>query len=202
MEQTKSGNSLVNLVTTTIYNFMVLNALWILGSLLIVTIGASTTAIYSCIGKLFRKELGSVTGEFFESYKKNFVVSTKVWTVLLAGFVMSFITIWNGQMVPGFMLMIQVPIIVQLILISLHVFIIISRFDVGFKKALKVGLVIGNKNIIPSVGSLAMIYLLLKLGLRVPAILLFFFFSLSFTLISFFSLNTISKLEDMQTGEM
>lgn len=202
MEQAKGENNLVNAVTSTIYNFMVLNALWILGSLFVVTIGASTTALCSCIGKLFRKELGSVTGEFFESYKKNFVVSTKVWVVLLAGFVMSFITIWNGALLPGFMLIIQIPIVVQLSLISMHVFIIISRFDVDFKNALRVGLVIANKNILPSIGSLAMMYLLLKLGLRIPVILLFFYFSLSFTLIYFFSLKTINELEDMQTGEM
>lgn len=52
-----------------------LHVLWLVCSLPIITIGASTTALcYSCM-KLRNRE-GYVTGNFFRSFKENFVQST------------------------------------------------------------------------------------------------------------------------------
>ncbi|MBR5355791.1 MAG: YesL family protein [Lachnospiraceae bacterium] len=60
-----------------------LNILWLVCSLPIITIGASTTAlIYSCM-KLHKEE-GYATKNFFISFKENFKQSTIIWLIYVA----------------------------------------------------------------------------------------------------------------------
>ena len=62
-----------------------LNLLWFVCSLPIITIGASTTALYYASLKLIRGEEGSsVAGMFFRSFRENFRQATVLWLILLA----------------------------------------------------------------------------------------------------------------------
>ena len=60
------------------------SALWFLFSLPVVTIGASTTALYYTIYKVVRNETGKVFEEFLRSFKSNFKQSTIVYAVFAA----------------------------------------------------------------------------------------------------------------------
>lgn len=60
-----------------------LNALWILCSIPIVTMGAATTALYAVSIKLMRGEEGAVFHQFFRSFKQNFKQATQLWLILL-----------------------------------------------------------------------------------------------------------------------
>ena len=60
-----------------------LNLLWLICSLPIVTIGASTTALYYASLKLIREEENSVTRQFFRSFRENFKQATVLWLILL-----------------------------------------------------------------------------------------------------------------------
>lgn len=68
---------------TFITNLLILNVLWVLCSLPILTMGASTTAMYSVLFAYRRKETDSVFRPFFTAFKKGFVKSTLSWIVLL-----------------------------------------------------------------------------------------------------------------------
>ncbi len=59
-------------ILTKISQLIWLNILWLLGCLPIITIGASTTALYYVTMKMVRDEEGYVMKEFFRSYKRNF----------------------------------------------------------------------------------------------------------------------------------
>ena len=61
-----------------------LNVLWFVCSLPIVTIGASTTALYDCTLKIADGIDGELTKRFFSSFKQNFAQATRVWLILLA----------------------------------------------------------------------------------------------------------------------
>ena len=61
-----------------------LNLLWFLCSLPIVTVGASTTALYYASLKLVREEDSSLTRQFFRSFRENFRQATVLWLILLA----------------------------------------------------------------------------------------------------------------------
>lgn len=62
---------------------VLLNFLWLICSLPIVTIGASTTALYYVTLKLVRDREGYIIRSFFKAFKDNFKQSTIIWIILL-----------------------------------------------------------------------------------------------------------------------
>ena len=61
-----------------------LNLLWVICSLPIVTIGASTTAIYYTSLKIIREEDANIGAKFFHSFRENFRQATVLWLIMLA----------------------------------------------------------------------------------------------------------------------
>ena len=61
-----------------------LNLLWMICSLPLITIGASTTALYYACLKIVREEEYDAAGMFFRSFKQNFKQATVIWLILLA----------------------------------------------------------------------------------------------------------------------
>lgn len=60
-----------------------LNLLWFVCSLPVVTLGASTTALYYVTLKLARDEEGNVTAMFFRAFRDNFKQATVLWLIML-----------------------------------------------------------------------------------------------------------------------
>ena len=60
-----------------------LNLLWFVCSLPIITIGASTTALYYASLKIVRDEDNHVGAQFFRSFRENFRQATVIWLILL-----------------------------------------------------------------------------------------------------------------------
>lgn len=60
-----------------------LNIMWLVCCIPIVTIGASTTALYTVMLKLVRNEEGYIFRGFFKAFKDNFKQSTIIWMLLL-----------------------------------------------------------------------------------------------------------------------
>ena len=66
-----------------IWDLFILNLLWVLCSLPIVTFGASTTAMYYCTMKIARdRDSGGVLSMFFHSFKDNLLQSTIIWVIM------------------------------------------------------------------------------------------------------------------------
>ncbi|WP_349944776.1 DUF624 domain-containing protein [Lacrimispora sp. BS-2] len=65
-------------------DLIILNILWLICSIPIFTIGASTTAVYYVTLKLARDDDGYTIRSFFKSFKENFKQSTAIWLILLA----------------------------------------------------------------------------------------------------------------------
>lgn len=61
-----------------------LSFLWLISSLPIITIGASTTALYYSMNKCIRRSGGSVWSTFWHSFRTNFKQATVLWLVLFA----------------------------------------------------------------------------------------------------------------------
>lgn len=66
-----------------IADLFILNILWLFCSLPIVTIGATTTALYSVNLKLINNEDGNLIKTFFKSFKENFKKATIIWLIIL-----------------------------------------------------------------------------------------------------------------------
>ena len=63
---------------------MMVSVLWCVLSIPIVTVGATTTALYYVVNKSIRHSRGYAYKEFFSAFKSNFKQSTIVWLVNLA----------------------------------------------------------------------------------------------------------------------
>lgn len=61
-----------------------LNLLWLICSLPIVTIGASTTALYSVAMKIAEDREGDLTQQFFQAFRANSKQATIIWLILFA----------------------------------------------------------------------------------------------------------------------
>ena len=84
-----SPNSWLGRFFYLVADIVTLHFLWLLCSLPIVTIGASTTALYYCMMKRMRRDEGYATSNFFSSFKANFFQATILWlAVVLIAFLL------------------------------------------------------------------------------------------------------------------
>jgi len=60
-----------------------LNLLWLVCSLPIVTLGASTAALYTVTFKIVNDRDGDLTAQFFRAFRDNFRQATTLWLILL-----------------------------------------------------------------------------------------------------------------------
>ena len=76
-------DNVVTRALSRICDFVILNVLWLVCSVPIVTIGASTAALYSVMHKIVRNEEGYIARSFFKAFKENFKQSTIMWLLFL-----------------------------------------------------------------------------------------------------------------------
>lgn len=80
---------------------MILNLLFIICSLPIVTIGASLSALYYCLFKVKEQEEGYLLKKFFHSFKDNLKQATLMWLIMLALFLVLFLEFMMYRNVDG-----------------------------------------------------------------------------------------------------
>jgi uncharacterized membrane protein YesL len=66
-----------------IFDCMCLSILWVVASLPVITIGASTTALFAAIHRYIRLEEGGLCKTFWRAFRENFKRSTLCWGVVL-----------------------------------------------------------------------------------------------------------------------
>lgn len=125
--------SLFNRIFGFLGQMILLNFLWMVCSLPVITAGASTTALFYCTLKLHKDKDISVIRDFFKSFRQNFMQSTIAWALLLlAGGVL-----WMEKealsSMPGSMGQIfswgLVAVAIPLALITLYIFPTIAAFE-------------------------------------------------------------------------
>ena len=131
-----------------------LNMMWMICSLPIITIGASTTALYSVTLKIADETESNITRQFIHAFRSNFKQSTRLWILLLiAGLLIGgdfYVVMHMRSMSTGIMaiiwtlnlaLLIAVSIIYVVVLI--YIFPLIARFENTDQAMLKNSLLIG-----------------------------------------------------------
>lgn len=127
---------------TKIADLMVLNILFCVTSIPLITIGASWTALYSVTLKMVRDEEGSVSRSYFRSFRQNFRQATLLWLgvlVVLTLLVLD-IRVLNGMAggtAPG-LLRVGVEILALLgIMVLQYLFPSLARFEASLADTLK-----------------------------------------------------------------
>ena len=70
-------------ILTHIFDFILLNILWLLTSIPVVTLGAATAALYSVMMSVVEKKEGYIIKDYWKAFCRNFKQSTVVWILLL-----------------------------------------------------------------------------------------------------------------------
>ena len=125
-------NSPLMRMLSNLWDWIVLNILTVVFSLPIITIGASTTAMYYCVGKQRRGE-DSILKDFWHAFKSNFWSSTGLWVIcLVVGYILgvSIITCFTF-ISPGFKVLgyINIGVAVLFLMVASWSFALLSRFE-------------------------------------------------------------------------
>lgn len=167
---------------TLIYQLIILNLMWCLASIPVITVGASTTALFYVVGKIIRKEEVHEFKDFIKSFKDNFRQATCIWLILCAAYLIIFTNLSfleNYRTIGGLMLLVQLPVLLQVVIITVFVFPLLSRYESNTMALLKASWILGIKHIFSCMASLAIIAAAAFLASLVPALFLMVFTSLA-----------------------
>ena len=113
-------------------DIVTLHILWIITSIPIITIGASTTALYYCCMKRIRRDEGYSWRNYLHSFKENFRQSTILWLLMLAvGFVLVLdfrIGLAAYGIAGKIMVFTSVLLMLPYLLVSLYIFPVQAKF--------------------------------------------------------------------------
>ena len=156
---------------THITNLLLVNVLWLLCTIPIVTAGAATTAMYSVLFSYRRKESDSVLKPFFKAFGQNFLRSTLCWLVLLAlGAAIGYdiiLIIYGAE--NQIFLCIPVIIVGLLVIITgTYLFPQLALFDNKLRSILKNGFLLFVLNLFPSIAMIILTWLPWILLLCIP----------------------------------
>lgn len=175
-----------------------LHILWVICSLPIITMGASTTALcYSCI-KLRRQE-GYVTQNFFKSFKENFKQSTIIFLLFLfAGAILLADVILSNQMggqMGQFLKMAAIVLLVPYSLTLLYVFAVQARFVNTISKCIQYSFVLASKHIIYTIQMAVLVGLVIYLNTTI-VLVNFITLSIGIGLLAYFMSAYYNKIFD------
>lgn len=114
-------------------DLVALHVLWLLCSLPIVTIGASTTALYYASMRRIRTDESHVHRNFFRSFRQNFRQSTILWLMVLVFGSVLFFDFRLGLAMQGPMsvlvLVTSSILLVPYLLTTLYLFPVVAKFE-------------------------------------------------------------------------
>lgn len=145
-----------------------LNILWMLCCLPIVTVGASTTALFYVALKIAKNEEGNITRVFFRSFRENFRQATLVWLILLgAGVILGidgyiFYHMRFDSVLWTFGTAIFMVVLAAYAIILMYIFPLMARFDNTLWAMLKNSLMIGMRFLLCTV-LMALVYFIMAL---------------------------------------
>jgi uncharacterized membrane protein YesL len=145
-------------VGSIVADIMILSFFWILFSIPIVTIGASTTALYYVMTRKVTNRDGYLFRDFLNGFKTNFKQATIIWLAALVIFGVLFLNIMNINLVGDLktiVLPVQICFMIELALVLFYIFPITSRFEVSLKDSIKFAFFMANRHILTSVCCIA-----------------------------------------------
>ena len=141
-------------IMTKIFDVIFLNLLWILFSIPVVTIGASTTAMYYTAVKGIRRGRGYVFKNFWHAFKLNFIPATVAWVfVAFVGYLAMFsymnVGFFPNEVLRYAVYFIDVFVGVICAMFAVYVFPLLSRFNMTKKQLFVNSLLLSIKHFLP-----------------------------------------------------
>lgn len=158
---------------------VILGILWLVCSISVITLGASSAAFYYAYTKCIRQERGYVLEAFFHGFKTNFKQATLSWLILIAlavfGFFDCFVLIAIGGTSPisSVLLAIMILVLFVLSLLALCLFPYIARYENTWKESIKNSLLILFSNFLWAVLLLLILFAAAFLAVCIPILSIF-----------------------------
>ena len=152
-------DGVIHKVSTLICDILILSLLWLFFSIPLVTIGASTTALFFFTTRRISNREGTLWRDFWNSFKSNFKQATLIWLMIVAVGFLLFVSVSSINAIDNptlriLILFMQIPMIIEFILVSLYIFPILSRFEVSLGEVLKSAFTMANRHILTSISFL------------------------------------------------
>lgn len=136
-------NGLFAQIMNVILGLILLNVLWIVCSLPIVTLGASTTALYSVLLRLRDGDDTKMVRRFFSAFGANFKRATAVWLVVLLGMVICGLDLYFAMQMDSAVARVIAGFGMVLVgMVFTFVFILVARYENTWRNHLKNALLI------------------------------------------------------------
>lgn len=163
-----------------ISDLMILNFLWMFFSIPIITIGASTTALYDVSLKIIEDREGYILKSFLKSFKENFKRATIVWIIIIfISFVIGVnLTFWiKCKAISGYIPMSIILFIFFTFLITeTYIFPVLSKFNKTVKETIKYAFILSMRYLPYSLAIVFIYSLFLVANLIFPLVILFMIF--------------------------
>lgn len=131
-------------------NIFWLNILFVVCCIPIVTIGASTTALFYVTMKMVKNEDCYITKSFFHSFRQNFKQATGIWLLAMVVsiiFVLDLQILQTGDLpINKIIMVIVMAMSVIFIFVMTYIFPLLSRFDNTVKHTIKNSLLISIRH--------------------------------------------------------
>ncbi len=185
-----------------IMNLCAISFLWLLFSLPVVTIGASTTALFQYTMKLTRDEEGYIWKSFIKGFKSNFRQATVLWLGMAA---LGIFLVWDlyccqFMPVPGAVKWgVRVglaSIIFVYLLTSIYLFPLLAFYHTTLKKAVSHGFVMALGNLYVSVTILVIYGIAGAITWFIPVLFMVWFTLASYAASHFFGYVFRKYLEE------
>lgn len=159
---------------TLLGDLIILTILWLICSIPIITIGASTTALYYVTTRQLSNREGYVSRDFFKSFKQNFFEATAMTLILGVIAVVLFINI--NLFVPDttiniIIYFVQYVILYELLIFTIYVFPVLSRFDLKLGALIKTSIFMANRHLLTTITCailfVAIVMIVIKCGVLI-----------------------------------
>lgn len=114
-------------------NIFLVNILFILFSIPVVTIGASLTAMYTVMLRIVRKEDGAAGKGFVKAFRENFKKATVIWLMVIVACVviygeLVYVTNFTGPIVQFYSILAMVEVVLLAVTLP-FLFPLVARYD-------------------------------------------------------------------------
>ena len=160
---------------TLVADTLILSFMWIIFSLPVITIGAATSAMFYVSTRRIADREGYITSDFWLAFKVNFKRATLLWLLLALIMIVLALNVW--LMVSGFIetgtlggvmsivLPAQFVFMLQFTFISIFMFPMTARFEMGFFQTIKSSFIMANKHFMTSITCTILLVTLVLVGI-------------------------------------
>ncbi|MBR6400071.1 MAG: YesL family protein [Firmicutes bacterium] len=135
---------------TFLCDILVLTLLWTVCSIPLITIGASTTAMYYVLTRLLSGREGYISKDFFKSFRQNFIQATFLTLLIFGAAWLIYFNIANLQK-GSLLLGVQFVLCYELIIVIIYIFPVLSRFNMKSFQLIQTCIFMANRHLLTTI---------------------------------------------------